>query len=351
MVTGRLPFEGDDWFARIQAAQYEPLRQIDPKIPGELEAVCRKCLSKDVDKRYTTAGDLAEALRPSCGRRVTRILSWCAAAVLLALAAWVGRHWINSSAAVDGALLSVKATPTVRPVTTAPAMMPSRLEKYPAGRLLEELATGAPAASTESLSRPALALDVMARRAGQDQFVRLRNGERLASRRDEYVIAGWTFAPGYLYVTQIDASGKSEWLFPRNEGSSYSVGTNPLRSGESIQIPGPDKVLFLDDHVGQEHIYVVFSATRWPKLEQILMDLSRQHLASTSFDERPTQVAELRGVGGIRWDTQVSPAESLTLRRKRGDREFLLSLSGEVVQASGDFLVIERTFEHVASPE
>ncbi len=63
-----------------------PLRQIDPKIPRALEAVCFKALSRDPRDRYQRAGDLAEDLArflnrepikartPGLGQRVFRRL-------------------------------------------------------------------------------------------------------------------------------------------------------------------------------------------------------------------------------------------------------------------------------------
>ena len=66
MLTGSRPFKGedlDDLFERIQKDTVRPLRQIDDRIPKELESICRKCLRVNPDQRYSTAGDLAEDLR------------------------------------------------------------------------------------------------------------------------------------------------------------------------------------------------------------------------------------------------------------------------------------------------
>jgi eukaryotic-like serine/threonine-protein kinase len=38
-------------------------RSIDAKIPRDLETICLKCLEKGPDRRYQTAGALAEDLR------------------------------------------------------------------------------------------------------------------------------------------------------------------------------------------------------------------------------------------------------------------------------------------------
>jgi serine/threonine protein kinase len=66
LLTGRLPFRGDtpaQLVDEILNRDPKPLRQIDDRIPAELETVCLKCLSKDMTSRYTTAADVAGALR------------------------------------------------------------------------------------------------------------------------------------------------------------------------------------------------------------------------------------------------------------------------------------------------
>jgi serine/threonine protein kinase len=64
--TGRRPFRGataEELFDEILHREPKPLRQIDDQIPDVLEQVTLKCLAKRVADRYTTAADLAAALR------------------------------------------------------------------------------------------------------------------------------------------------------------------------------------------------------------------------------------------------------------------------------------------------
>jgi eukaryotic-like serine/threonine-protein kinase len=66
MLTGRRPFLGDpvsELLARIGCDDPRPLRQIDDRIPKELERICLKALAKRASERYTTARDLADDLR------------------------------------------------------------------------------------------------------------------------------------------------------------------------------------------------------------------------------------------------------------------------------------------------
>ncbi|PQO43807.1 serine/threonine protein kinase [Blastopirellula marina] len=66
LLTGRLPFLTEDWeeyLHRIATQSPRPPRTIDDSIPERLEAACLKCLSTSIANRFTTARDLASALR------------------------------------------------------------------------------------------------------------------------------------------------------------------------------------------------------------------------------------------------------------------------------------------------
>ena len=67
MLAGRRAFKGDHDRAVIHAIMYEeaqPVSMLRENIPGDLEAVLRKCLQKDPQNRYRDAAGLLEALRP-----------------------------------------------------------------------------------------------------------------------------------------------------------------------------------------------------------------------------------------------------------------------------------------------
>ncbi len=65
LLTGRRPFRGDarELLDQIQTVDVRPLRQIDDRIPRELERICLTALAKRPADRYATAGDMADALR------------------------------------------------------------------------------------------------------------------------------------------------------------------------------------------------------------------------------------------------------------------------------------------------
>src|SRR5437016_6327248 len=114
---------------------------------------------------------------------------------------------------------------------------------------------------------------------------------------------------GYLYVFQVDSSGKCDWLFPQNESSTNSSGINPVAPGQLLSVPpaGSSNAFYLDANAGIEHIYAVFSATRWPALEEALpkpppAKVPGQMAHGTRVQE-PNRLG-LRGVGG----THASPS-------------------------------------------
>lgn len=66
MLVGHPPFQGGDFFEILDAVRNEtPTRPrlIDPDIPGEIEAICLRCLAKTVDERFRSASELADAIR------------------------------------------------------------------------------------------------------------------------------------------------------------------------------------------------------------------------------------------------------------------------------------------------
>jgi serine/threonine-protein kinase len=65
VLTGELPFRGVTRMVlqQILTEEPRPLRQLNDKIPRDLETIALKCLAKEPDRRYATAGALAADLR------------------------------------------------------------------------------------------------------------------------------------------------------------------------------------------------------------------------------------------------------------------------------------------------
>jgi serine/threonine protein kinase len=65
LLAGRPPFQADnplDTLMQVLNAEPVSLRQLNAKLPRDLETICLKCLEKDRRRRYGGAGELADEL-------------------------------------------------------------------------------------------------------------------------------------------------------------------------------------------------------------------------------------------------------------------------------------------------
>jgi serine/threonine protein kinase len=88
MLTGERPFRGNRRMLLLQVLQDEPRmpRQLNDKVPRDLETICQKAMAKSPSRRYATARELADDLRhylrdePISARPVGRVewlARWC----------------------------------------------------------------------------------------------------------------------------------------------------------------------------------------------------------------------------------------------------------------------------------
>jgi serine/threonine-protein kinase len=67
LLAGRLPFDGQsvgEVFCSVLERRFAPLSSVRPDLPGEIEAIIDRCLSREPGDRFQTAAELARAFAP-----------------------------------------------------------------------------------------------------------------------------------------------------------------------------------------------------------------------------------------------------------------------------------------------
>jgi serine/threonine-protein kinase len=121
LLAGKSPFFTDslpELVLRITTEPPSPLRDIRPEVPVGLEAVIRRCLEKERERRYPNVAELALALLPFAPKRgrgsVERISGIIHAAGLSATAPATPRSPQNAGTVVPGVRTSPPVSQTTR---------------------------------------------------------------------------------------------------------------------------------------------------------------------------------------------------------------------------------------------
>jgi len=330
------------------------------------EAVLRAC-QNDCGKRYRSASEMhtdllllqtGKSLRQTWRlRRRLRLLTkigigtvaWGVLAVILLLE-MIGPNFFR-----PGHHSNARFNPSKeQPLIPFSKPLPANLAALPSAHVLNMAYAGSPPATSGQTERPRLQFEILAKPQGTASFRILNDGDTLASGVDDYLIVARPLSAGWLYVFQVDTSGKVDWLFPKNPASQFSNGSNPVEAGKISQLPSAEsnRVLYLDNTAGIEHIYAIFCAARWKDLEEALAKppsllSATRSTTLTAALQAPLRLG-LRGVGGTHVDTTTTEVvNSVPLEGVYQGKAFKLPFSGVVLESSGSFLCAERWFKHV----
>ena len=386
LLTGRLPNNAD---VREETWSQDERGAVAPA----LREAIRKATALAPEQRHSSAADFAADLGGVDVRKTSwmpRILTkrtdrrravaagvvvMVGMAAVIALAAERWRGEVSLGTAVRPELARAETAGERTLPAKSRVTLPTGLAELPVGRVLQMAYESAPpspeGAPGSGLMQPRLQAGLAARRSGQKAFAPLRDGQELTSVADEYLIAARAVTAGYLYVFQVDASGHIDWLFPENPYSAFSSGGNPLSAGQIVQVPPKvgGKVLTLDRITGVEHVYFVFSATRWGELESALAaptttqpspSLSQLAVRGAARElgngigivQAPNHLG-LRGVGEVKASEQGPPELDLmglfaTPVPESGSGSATIVTDVKAAQNAQPVVVIERHFKHVS---
>jgi len=103
----------------------------------------------------------------------------------------------------------------------------------------------------------------------ENEFFSIENGSYLHS-GDAYKIIFQPDKNSYVYVLQLDSSGKLNRLFPMvRYQDKFLNNTNPVKKGKMYHIPAQNGVFELDNNKGDERIYFIVSERPNKQLETI----------------------------------------------------------------------------------
>ncbi len=126
MVTGRRAFEGKSTakvVAAIMTTEPAPASTVSPLTPAPLERAVKKCLAKDPEERWQSAGDLSSELRwisesgsqsgvaiPAPARSQRKLLTWVALALAAAAGVLAG-FWLRRPTAQPALRVAINVPP------------------------------------------------------------------------------------------------------------------------------------------------------------------------------------------------------------------------------------------------
>jgi hypothetical protein len=230
MLTGQPPYDATDRVAlwdRARQGQIVPVRQLNPRVPRRLEAICMKALAADPAKRYPNARSLERALRGYLLRPKLALAG--VALVLLAV----------GIAVVVAALIG-------RPQTSlGTATLQTFLQTPLAGELTVNV-------WSPNGNKPGMTLD-------QPGALPVRTGEMLR-------VNVKLNQPAYTYLILLDSRGDVHPLHPWKPARGFRESPAKARAIQELSLPEntPDKGWALDEHDGLETFLLLVRRTPLP---------------------------------------------------------------------------------------
>lgn len=137
LLAGRRPFQGEstvEVLEEVTTLEPKPPRQIDDRVPREMERICLKAMAKRITERYTTALDMAEDLRTF----LTQTMPSHSGPPPLAAGAGPGdsletRHGNDTPRAIP------QSPPRSQPIVPAPEINLPNFEPHVVGRIVAAL--------------------------------------------------------------------------------------------------------------------------------------------------------------------------------------------------------------------
>lgn len=155
------------------------------------------------------------------------------------------------------------------------------------------------------------------------------------TQNDNYKVLFQSQTACYIYIAQLDATGKMDPIFP----SRFSQWKNPVEANILYDIPTQKNWFYLDANVGVETIYFIASRTQRQDIERVFGELEMKNQTLAQQNQVSMKYAYLinRGIGGVR------PGNIQSVSFQNGSQGQFASTLFESIDA--DF-VITRWFHH-----
>jgi len=193
-----------------------------------------------------------------------------------------------------------------------------------------------PATATPAAGRLQVDIDVLkeAYVGGRYQALSVADGDVL-TRQDNYKVAFRANTSCYVYIVQLDATGKMDPIFP----GAYAGASNPVQAGTLYTVPANGQWFFLDQNTGIETIYFIVSQTRRPDLDRLVQQFAQTNPTLVQLSPLSLQqnVSFTRGIAGVR------PGDKQPVSFQNGSQG---QYSSTQFTSSAEELVLTRWFHH-----